>query len=88
MSHFVNNVLENSFLKNCLMKFLIEALIVLILTHSLNENKVHNQNMIFTQIVVTNFHEKLRKISFMSFREIQIIKDVCKQLRNWRMSKY
>ena len=42
----------------------------------LNRNEVHNLNMNFTKIVITNFHEKLRKLSFMFFSEIQIIKDV------------
>ena len=28
---------------------------------------------------MTDFHKKLRKLSFMFFSEIQIIKDVCKK---------
>ena len=45
------------------------------LTHSLNLNQLHEQNIIFTKIVITNFLVELRKLSFMSFGEIQIMKD-------------
>ena len=30
--------------------------------HYSNDNQIHNQNMISIKIVVTNFHEKIRKI--------------------------
>ena len=35
--------------------------------------------MIFTKIVISNYHEKLQQFSFMFFSEIQMIKDVCKK---------
>ena len=38
--------------------------------------------MILTKIVITKFHEKLRKSSFMFFAEIQIIKDDSELYRN------
>ena len=44
--------------------------------------------MIYNIIVITKFHEKLRKSSFMFFSEIQIIKDDCKKRRNGQIFKY
>ena len=61
---------ENSFLKNGILEFRSEALIVFILTYSSKDNYVHNQNMIFTKVVITKFHKKLPKLSFMFFSEI------------------
>ena len=48
-------IFENSFLKNGLLELLSEALIVSILTHSSNDNNVHNNITIETKIVITNF---------------------------------
>ena len=45
-----------SFLKDGILEFLSEALIVSILTLSLNENYVHYQNMILTKMVRTDFN--------------------------------
>ena len=46
----------------------------------LNDNKVYYQNMIFIKkIVITNFHDKLRNLSFIFFVEIHI-KDILKSL--------
>ena len=39
---------------------------VSILTWSSNDNWVHNQKLIFTKIVITNFYEKLTKLSFVN----------------------
>ena len=59
-----------------------------ILTYSLNLNLFHTHNMIFTQIVITNFDEKLRELSFKFFSKIQIMKDVFKNPRNQPILKY
>ena len=83
-----SKIFEDSSLKNGILEFWSEALIVSILTYYSNDNYVHNRIMIFIKIVITNFHEKWRKLSIMSFSEIQIIKDdiknslrCCKALR-------
>ena len=44
--------------------------------------------MIFSKIAITNFHEKIRKISLIFLSEIQIIKDDCKKQRNGQILKY
>ena len=53
---------ENSFLKNGVLEFWSKALIASILTYSSNDNEVHNQNMISTKVVFTNFCRKRTKI--------------------------
>ena len=44
--------------------------------------------MIYKIIVITKFHEKLRKSSFMFFSEIQIIKEDIKKYRKTPILKY
>ena len=51
-------IFENLFLKNDVLGFWSEALIVSILTWSSNDNKIHNQNMISTKEVITYFRKK------------------------------
>ena len=60
----VERIFENSFFKNGKLEFWSEALISYILSYSSNDNLVHNQNMIYTKIVFTNFRENLLKLSF------------------------
>ena len=43
--------------------------------------EVHNKNMVFSKIVMTNFNEKLQKILFIFYSEIQIIKDGFKKFK-------
>ena len=57
-----SKIFKSSFLKNEIVKFLSKALIVFILTYSSNGNHFHNQSMISTKIVITNFRELLRKL--------------------------
>ena len=38
--------------------------------------------MVFTKIIITNCHEKLRKLLLIFFRKIQIMKDICKKIFN------
>ena len=44
--------------------------------------------MIYTKIVITNFHEKLRKMSFMFLRKIQMMKNILKKPRNKPLFKF
>ena len=75
-------MIKNSFLKNGISEFWLEALIVFIQTYSqiVNYNVfihvcVHNKNMSYTKIVITNFRVKLRKLSFILFSQIQMRKE-------------
>ena len=65
-----SKIFENSFLKNAILKFRSEALGVSFLTISSNENQDYDQNMISMRIIITNFRDKLRKLSFMLFSYI------------------
>ena len=58
---------ENSFLKNGILKFWSKPLIVYILQYSSNNNYVHNQNIISYKLLITNFPEKIRKLSLNKF---------------------
>ena len=40
----------------------------------------HNQKMISTKIIITNFCEKLRKLLFIFFSKIKAIKDIWKKM--------
>ena len=59
-----------------------------ILVNTKYDNYDLNQSMNSTKIVITKFHEKLRKSSFLLPSEIKIIKDVCKKPRNRPILKY
>ena len=65
-----SKIFRHSLLKNDMLEFSSEALIVSILINSPNDNHVRNQNLISTKIEITNFPEKLRTISFIFFRKI------------------
>ena len=72
-----SKILENSFLKNGILEFWAETEIVSILRCSSKDYDVHNQNMIYAKIVITKFYEILRKLSFMLFSGIRMMKTVC-----------
>ena len=50
-----SKILKNLFRKNGILDFVLEPLIVSMLSCFSNENSVHNQNMICSEIVNTNF---------------------------------
>ena len=75
-------IFQNSLLKNDILEFSSEALIVSILINSSNDNHVRYQNLTFTKIVITNFREKLRKFSFMFFSKISKVNDLAKSLKS------
>ena len=69
----VLKIFDNSFLKNAILEFGSEALTVSIYAYSLNDDEVHNKNMISTKIVIRNFRETLQKLSFIFFTKIQMM---------------
>ena len=57
---------QNSFLKNGILKFLYGELIVFMLFLSASESYDYDPNMISTRVGITNFRQKLRKMTFFS----------------------
>ena len=53
---------RNFYLENDIIEFRSQALVVTILTYSSQDYKDHYHKMIFTKIVITNFHKKNLKI--------------------------
>ena len=75
-------ILENSFLKNGILKFWSAALIISIITYPWNFLWFHDQNIACRKIVITNFRENLRKLSNTFFKRILMMKDVYENLKH------
>ena len=75
-------IFENSLLKNGIEEFWSDTLITSIPNIFWNNNKVHILNIITTKIAILNFRKKLRKLPFIFFKKIQIMKRDFKKPRN------
>ena len=65
-----SKIFENWFLNNGIWEFESEALVVSILIFSSDGNQPHHPNMISTKNLISNFRQKLRRLSFMFFSKI------------------
>ena len=68
-----DEIFEDSFLKNGKLEFGSEAFIPSIKIYSLNDNKVHNQNIFFSKILIKNISENLRKLSLILFSKFKVM---------------